>query len=59
VAGGRLAILGLGGATAIEGGLPIIVAGALLGAIGVSGVQSNQDAQVAQAGISALAEILK
>jgi uncharacterized protein GlcG (DUF336 family) len=59
VAGGRNAILGLGGATPIEGGLPIIVAGEMVGAIGVSGVQSNQDAQVAQAGISALAEILK
>jgi uncharacterized protein GlcG (DUF336 family) len=59
VAGGRNALLGLGGATPIEGGLPIIVAGEMVGAIGVSGVQSNQDAQVAQAGITALTEILK
>jgi uncharacterized protein GlcG (DUF336 family) len=59
VAGGRNAILGLGGATPIEGGLPIVVEGEMIGAIGVSGVQSNQDAQVAQAGINALPAILR
>jgi uncharacterized protein GlcG (DUF336 family) len=59
VAGGRNAILGLNGATPIEGGLPIVVEGEMLGAIGVSGVQSSQDAQVAQAGINALATILR
>jgi glc operon protein GlcG len=59
VAGGRNAILGLGGATPIEGGLPIVVNGEMLGAIGVSGVTSAQDAQVAQAGIDALPTILR
>lgn len=59
VAGGRTAILGLNGATPIEGGLPIVVEGEMIGAIGVSGVQSSQDAQVAQAGINALATILR
>jgi glc operon protein GlcG len=59
VAGGRNAILGLNGATPIEGGLPLVVEGEMVGAIGVSGVQSNQDAQVAQAGVNALATILK
>lgn len=59
VAGGRNAILGLGGATPIEGGLPIVVNGEMLGAIGVSGVTSAQDAQVAQAGIDALPAILR
>lgn len=58
VAGGRNAILGLNGATPIEGGLPIVVDGEMIGAIGVSGVQSSQDAQVAQAGINALPAIL-
>jgi uncharacterized protein GlcG (DUF336 family) len=58
VAGGRTAILGLNGATPIEGGLPIVVDGEMIGAIGVSGVQSSQDAQVAQAGINALPAIL-
>lgn len=58
VAGGRTAILGLNGATPIEGGLPIVVDGEMIGAIGVSGVQSSQDAQVAQAGLNALPAIL-
>lgn len=38
----------------LEGGLPIIVQGYTIGAVGVSGVISQQDAQIAQAGISAL-----
>jgi uncharacterized protein GlcG (DUF336 family) len=59
VAGGRNAILGLTGATPIEGGLPLVVDDEMIGAIGVSGVQSNQDAQVARAGVTALATILE
>lgn len=47
---GRLAILGLEGATPVEGGVPIVVGGEVVGAVGVSGVTSAQDAQVAQAG---------
>lgn len=47
---GRLAILGLEGATPVEGGVPILVRGEVVGAVGVSGVTSAQDAQVAQAG---------
>jgi len=38
----------------IQGGLPILVQGECIGAIGVSGVQSHEDEQVAQAGIAAL-----
>ena len=38
----------------IEGGLPIIVDGKVIGAIGVSGVRSSEGAQVGQAGINAL-----
>jgi glc operon protein GlcG len=38
----------------LEGGIPIIEDGKIIGAIGVSGVQSNQDAQVATAGLKAL-----
>ena len=38
----------------IQGGLPIIHAGECVGAIGVSGVQSHEDEQIAQAGIDAL-----
>ena len=51
---GRLAILGLEGATPVEGGVPIIVGGEVVGAVGVSGVTSAQDAQVAQAGVRAV-----
>jgi len=42
------------GASAAEGGVPIVSGGAIVGAIGVSGVQSHQDAQVAQAGADAV-----
>jgi len=40
----------------LEGGVPIVVDGQHLGAVGVSGVQSQQDAQVARAGIAALTQ---
>jgi uncharacterized protein GlcG (DUF336 family) len=39
----------------LEGGVPILVAGQCVGAVGVSGVKSTEDAQIARAGISALA----
>jgi glc operon protein GlcG len=39
----------------LEGGVPIVVDGQCLGAVGVSGVKSDQDAQIAKAGIAALA----
>jgi glc operon protein GlcG len=38
----------------LEGGVPIMVEGQCVGAIGVSGVKSSEDAQVARAGIAAL-----
>ena len=38
----------------LEGGLPVFVDGHCVGAVGVSGVKSAQDAQVARAGIAAL-----
>ncbi len=52
--GANLRILSLPGATPLEGGIPIIHEGQIIGAIGVSGVKSTEDAQVAQAGIDAL-----
>jgi uncharacterized protein GlcG (DUF336 family) len=58
VAGGRNAVLKLTGAIPIEGGIPIMVNGELVGAIGASGGTSPQDAQVAQAGV-AVAEKMK
>lgn len=39
----------------LEGGLPVMVGGHCVGAIGVSGVKSAEDAQVARAGVAALA----
>ncbi|MYN07832.1 heme-binding protein [Pseudoduganella aquatica] len=38
----------------LEGGVPVIVDGHVVGAVGVSGVKSNEDAQVAKVGIAAL-----
>ena len=38
----------------LEGGVPIMVDGQCLGAVGVSGVKSTEDAQIARAGIAAL-----
>ena len=39
----------------LEGGVPVIADGQVIGAVGVSGVKSAQDAQIARAGIAALA----
>jgi uncharacterized protein GlcG (DUF336 family) len=38
----------------LEGGVPIMVAGQCVGAVGVSGVRSTEDVQIAKAGIAAL-----
>ena len=38
----------------LEGGVPIVKDGQCLGAVGVSGVKSNEDAQIARAGIAAI-----
>ncbi|OYQ40172.1 hypothetical protein CHU94_12715 [Rhodoferax sp. TH121] len=38
----------------LEGGVPILKDGQCLGAVGVSGVKSNEDAQIAKAGIAAI-----
>jgi uncharacterized protein GlcG (DUF336 family) len=54
VAGGGIGLRVLSfGASVAEGGIPIVSGGKVVGAIGVSGVQSHQDAQVAQAGADA------
>jgi glc operon protein GlcG len=49
VLGGRTVMMGLPGATPIEGGLPLINQGKIIGAVGVSGVLSSQDGIVAKA----------
>jgi glc operon protein GlcG len=53
--GAGLRILTLRGASAIEGGLPLIVDGKIIGAIGVSGGAAEQDGVVAKGGADALA----
>ncbi|MBL8213474.1 MAG: heme-binding protein [Bryobacterales bacterium] len=57
VAGGRNVVLKLPGALPVEGGLPLTIDGKIIGAIGVSGVQSNQDGIIAKAGADSLAKI--
>jgi uncharacterized protein GlcG (DUF336 family) len=54
VAAGSMRYLALPGTLPIEGGLPIVVEGQFIGAVGVSGVRSHQDAQIAEAGLDAL-----
>lgn len=51
---GRTSALSMPGIIFLEGGLPITVDGEIIGAVGVSGVKSSEDAQIAQAGIDAL-----
>jgi uncharacterized protein GlcG (DUF336 family) len=59
VAGGRNAFLSApGGLTMVEGGEHIVVDGECVGAVGVSGVKSAEDAQIARAGISVFLEQL-
>jgi uncharacterized protein GlcG (DUF336 family) len=48
--GANLRLLAVKGATPLEGGVPIVVDGKIIGAIGASGVMANQDAEVAMAG---------
>jgi glc operon protein GlcG len=52
--GAGMRLLALKAITPIEGGIPVIVDGKIIGAIGVSGSLSSQDAQVAKAGADAL-----
>ena len=54
IAGGRAALLSVPGMVALEGGVPIRVEGRVIGAIGVSGMASPQDGEVAAAGLAAL-----
>ena len=53
--GGRVSFLSAPGLEGLlEGGVPILKDGFCLGAVGVSGVKSTEDAQIARAGIAAL-----
>nr|WP_238531316.1 heme-binding protein [Collimonas fungivorans] len=52
--GSHLRLLAMDNLMPLEGGLPLLRNGAVIGGIGVSGMQSDQDAQVAMAGAAAL-----
>jgi uncharacterized protein GlcG (DUF336 family) len=52
--GGGLRILALEGGVPLDGGLPIVMDGKIVGAIGVSGATGEQDAQCAKAGVDTL-----
>jgi uncharacterized protein GlcG (DUF336 family) len=47
-------VLGLKGAMPLEGGIPLVAGGRTIGGVGVSGVASDDDAKVAEAGAAAL-----
>lgn len=53
--GAGLRLLALRGMSPVEGGIPLIVDGKIIGGIGVSGVNSDQDGVVAKAGADAVA----
>lgn len=55
VDGGRMSFLSAPLVTALEGGVPLMYDGHIIGAVGVSGVKSEQDAKIAKAGIAVLA----
>jgi glc operon protein GlcG len=50
----RPELMQMPGVLPVQGGLPILVDGTCVGGVGVSGVQSHEDEQIAQAGIDAL-----
>jgi len=52
--GDGLRVLSLKGVTAVEGGIPLVMDGKIVGAIGVSGATSAQDGQCAKAGADVL-----
>jgi glc operon protein GlcG len=53
IADGRVALLSVPGIVSLEGGVPVRVNGTVIGAIGVSGMGSAQDAEVAATGVAA------
>jgi len=52
---GRVAFLSVPLTGLLEGGVPVVYEGQVIGAVGVSGVKSDQDAEIAKAGIAAVA----
>jgi len=56
VKNGRVAALGLPGAAPLQGGVPIVHRGKVIGAIGVSGNTPQEDEDIAKVGASALGD---
>lgn len=56
VLGGRLIHLALPGVIPAEGGVPLEISGVIVGGLGISGVRSSQDGQIAAAGVTALGQ---
>ena len=56
---GRPSYLGIHWIVSLEGGVPIVVADAVVGAVGASGVEAHQDAQIARAGVGAVTSSLR
>jgi uncharacterized protein GlcG (DUF336 family) len=54
VKGGRPEMLKMPNILPVQGGMPVIADGTCIGGVGVSGVQSHEDEQIAQAGIDAI-----
>jgi len=59
VKNGRVSALALHGAVALQGGVPIVVEGKVIGAIGVSGETPEQDEDIALAGAAVAASFMK
>lgn len=59
VAAGHPILLTVPGVIAIDGGIPLMVKGTPVGAIGVSGMQPNQDGAIAQAGADEFEQLAK
>ena len=56
---GRIAALALPGAVALKGGVPIIVDGKVIGAVGVSGNSPQEDEDIARAGADSILAAIK
>lgn len=54
IKGGRVSFLSVPLTAMLEGGVPVVYEGEVVGAVGVSGVKSEQDAEIAKAGIAAV-----
>jgi glc operon protein GlcG len=59
VVGGRTSLVAVEGITPLQGAVPLIYDGQIIGAIGVSGVLPTQDEQVAMAGASVLSALMQ